>query len=624
MLQRRRDSRHGSRVSEQHAIQPPCLQGRVGGLVDQVGVLPRLLRAGAPSSSITPGRLSLCQELPLSPRLAHDGHAASRRCSIRSRRRDDILAPCFETRSELGHVPRQPRLAPGCSAVHDFTRLSKAQSRRGTHRSPSQTNYAQSSHERSALAQDRPGVGQASRAAPHHCHDAASNLPAGCFPDSGAGGIDDYYDFTAGSWIYVTICYPWRSSQLHSGNRLHPPVALRQPEHGLSAASADRHACHVLRLSAIPNIGSASTCTIRSLPPTDPPGIDYECPRHWIPQRSTAEPPADGLHHAQQAPARTGEPRLCLYVVANGGALVWSRLGNAYAHCPDAHLALAQRLPAAAGQSLQAHPPRQQAALPAAVGIAGSVSPGGARAAHAHALPASWSAKRFAHGSGARVYSVQQGPAVPLATRTASAVCTLDVVAMFPLRRLVGGWEAHLHRFCSMSRMVQGIFCSAECLSILVFFHISLSLSGVVHICTFSVFVLHCLALLLCYFYHSHFFLFSFCSSSGCSTWICMALGRWLREPALGIGFWTAFYDSRPTNEEMVHTDRRGIRGKRLSHLFRCISSGVDFILWFMPLCPPFFSSSFSHVSFFLIKLFYSLICMKEHRHGLQGEREMT
>lgn len=58
-------------------------------------------------------------------------------------------------------------------------------------------------------------------------------------------------------------------------------------------------------------------------------------------------------------------------------------------------------------------------------------------------------------------------------------------------------------------------------------------------------------------------------------------------------------------------------------------SSGVDFILWFMPLCPPFFSSSFYSIFtcvffFFLIKLFYSLICMKEHRHGLQGEREMT
>lgn len=498
--------------------------------------------------------------------------------------------------------------------------MSKAQSRRGTHRSPSQTNYAQSSHERSALAQGRPGVGQASRAAPHHCHDAASNLPAGCFPDNGAGGIDNDYDFTAGGWIYVTICYPGRSSQLHFGNRLHPPVALRQPEHGLSAASADWHACHVHRLSAIhiPIIGCASTCTIRSLPPTDPPGIDYECSRHWIPQRSTAEPPADGLHHAQQAPAHAGEPRLCLYLVTNGRAPVRSRLGNAYAHCPDTHLALAQRLPAAAGQSLQAHPPRQQAPLPAAVGIAGSVSPGGARPAHAHALPASWSAKRFAHGSGARVYSVQQGPAVPLATRTASAVCTLDVVAMFPLRRLVSGWEAHLHRFCSMSRMVQDIFCSAECLSILVFFFISLSFSGVVHICTFSVFILHHLAL-FAIFIILIFFLFSFCSSSGCSTWICMALGRWLRDPALGIGFWTAFYDSRPTNEEMVHTGRRGIGGKRLSHLFRCIHLElISFCglclyarLFFHHLFIP-----FSHVSFFLIKLFYSLICMKEHRHG--------
>lgn len=101
-----------------------------------------------------------------------------------------------------------------------------------------------------------------------------------------------------------------------------------------------------------------------------------------------------------------------------------------------------------------------------------------------------------------------------------------------------------------------------------------------------------------CYFYHSRFFLFSFCSSSGCSTWICMALGRWLREPALGIWFWTAFYDSRPTNEEMVHTGRRGIGGKRLSHLFRCIHLEL---ISFCGLClyARLFFSSFSHVSFF-------------------------
>lgn len=504
VLHRRRDSRHGSRVSQQHAIQPPCLQGRVGGLVDQVGMLPRLLRAGAPSASITPGRLSLFQELPLSPRLAHlDSHAASRRCSIRSRRRDDILAPCFETRSELGHVPRQPRLAPGRSAVDDSARLSKAQSRRGTHRPPSQTNHAQSSHGRSALAQGRPGVGQASRAASHHCHDAASSLPAGCFPNSG-GGIDDDDDFTDGGWIYVTICRPRRSSQLHSGNQLRPPVALRQPEHGLSAASADRHACHDHRLSAIPAIGCA--CTLRSLPPTDSrPGIDYECPRRRIPQRSTAEPPVNGLHHAQQAPAHAGEPRRCLHVVAHGRAPVRSRLGNAYAHCPDAHLALAQRLPAAAGQSLQAHPPRQPAALPAAVGIAGSVSPRGARAAHAHALPASWSAKRLAHGSGARVYSVQQGPAVPLATRTASAVCTLDVVAMFPLRRLVGGWEPHLHRSCSMSRMIQDIFCRVSQHPCIFFPLLFLGVCPHFVLLVFFHFTLPC-SFYFCYFYSSLFF----------------------------------------------------------------------------------------------------------------------
>lgn len=89
-----------------------------------------------------------------------------------------------------------------------------------------------------------------------------------------------------------------------------------------------------------------------------------------------------------------------------------------------------------------------------------------------------------------------------------------------------------------------------------------------------------------------------------------------------GIMDWVldGFYDSRPTNEEMVRTGRRGIGGKRLSHLFRCIHLEL---ISFCGLClyaRLFFSSSFysifTCVFFLLIKLFYSLICMKEHRHG--------
>ncbi|KAL7787320.1 hypothetical protein V8C43DRAFT_126763 [Trichoderma afarasin] len=102
-----------------------------------------------------------------------------------------------------------------------------------------------------------------------------------------------------------------------------------------------------------------------------------------------------------------------------------------------------------------------------------------------------------------------------------------------------------------------------------------------------------------------------------------MALGRWLREPALGIGFWTAFYDSRPTNEEMVHTGRRGIGGKRLSHLFRCIHLElISFCglclyarLFFHHLFIP-----FSHVSFFFNQAILFINMHEGASAWLQGE----